>query len=42
MTNLGSRPVDLPAGEVLVASGPLRDDGAVPTDTTVWVLLPAA
>ena len=32
--------MELPAGEVLVASGPLTDDGAVPTDTTVWVLLP--
>ena len=42
MTNLGADPVALPAGEVLVASGPLTDDGAVPTDTTVWVRLPVA
>ena len=42
VANLGADPVALPAGEVLVASGPLTDDGAVPTDTTVWVLLPAA
>ena len=28
--------MELPAGEMLVASGPLTDDGAVPTDTTVW------
>jgi len=42
VANLGADPVALPAGEVLVASGPLTDDGAVPTDTTVWVRLPAA
>ena len=42
VTNLGADPVALPAGEVLVASGPLTDDGAVPTDTTVWVRLPVA
>ena len=35
-------PVELPAGEVLVSSGPLTDGGALPTDTTVWLLLPAA
>ena len=32
----------LPAGEVLVVSGPLTDEGAVPTDTTAWVRLPGA
>jgi alpha-glucosidase len=42
VTNLGADPVALPAGEVLVASGPRTDDGAVPTDTTVWVRLPVA
>ena len=42
VANLGADPVALPAGEVLVASGPLTDDGAVPTDTTVWVRLPVA
>ena len=42
VANLGADPVALPPGEVLVASGPLTDDGAVPTDTTVWVRLPAA
>ncbi|MBR7742862.1 glycoside hydrolase family 13 protein [Phycicoccus sp. BSK3Z-2] len=36
VTNLGPDPVALPAGEVLLASGPLDGD-AVPTDTTVWV-----
>jgi hypothetical protein len=25
-----------------VTSGPLTDGGAVPTDTTVWLLLPTA
>jgi len=42
VTNLGAEPVQLPAGEVLVASGPLTDGAAVPTDTTVWLLLPTA
>ena len=37
MTNLGAGPVALPAGDVLVTSGPLTDGGAVPTDTTVWL-----
>ena len=32
----------LPDGDILVASGPLTDGGAVPTDTTVWLRLPAA
>ncbi|MEU8262402.1 glycoside hydrolase family 13 protein [Micromonospora sp. NPDC048999] len=37
LTNFGAAPVPLPAGaEVLVASGPLDDGGAVPTDVTVW------
>jgi alpha-glucosidase len=34
--NCGSRPVRLPAGEVLVASGPL-DGGLLPPDTAVWL-----
>jgi alpha-glucosidase len=25
-----------PGATVLLSSGPLTDDGAVPTDTTVW------
>ena len=40
VTNLGAEQVELPAGEVLVSSGPLTDGGALPTDTTVWLLLP--
>jgi alpha-glucosidase len=37
VSNLGEEPVELPQdADVIVASGPL-EDGAVPTDTTVWV-----
>ncbi|MFZ9042164.1 MAG: glycoside hydrolase family 13 protein [Ilumatobacteraceae bacterium] len=36
VTNMGSDPVDVPAGEVLVSSGPLVG-GRLPVDTTVWV-----
>ncbi|GAB3447784.1 glycoside hydrolase family 13 protein [Phycicoccus ginsengisoli] len=37
LANLGAEAVALPEGAtVLVASGPLTDDGRVPTDTTVW------
>lgn len=40
VANLGTEPVALPDGaSVLVASGPLTDDGLVPTDTTVWAAL---
>ena len=35
--NAGERPVDLPAGEVLVASTPL-DGGRLPADAAVWVV----
>jgi alpha-glucosidase len=34
--NVGSEPVQLPQGRVLVASGSL-DDGRLPTDTAVWL-----
>ncbi|MEH0970992.1 glycoside hydrolase family 13 protein [Micromonospora sp. CPCC 205546] len=38
LTNFGDVAVPLPAGTELVhASAPLDDDGAVPTDVTVWV-----
>jgi glycosidase len=37
LTNFGPRPVPLPNGTVLVASGPL-DDGLLPADTTAWVI----
>ena len=40
VANLGAEPVALPDGAtVVVASGPLTDDGLVPTDTTVWATL---
>jgi alpha-glucosidase len=35
--NCGSRPVRLPAGEVVVASGPLDGRGLLPPDTAVWL-----
>ena len=37
MTNFGSRPVPVPLGTVVVASGPLRD-GLLPADTTAWII----
>ena len=37
VTNAGAATVDLPAGEVLVSSGPLGQDGGLPADTTVWL-----
>jgi alpha-glucosidase len=36
VTNFGDAPVELPAGEVLVSSGPL-DGGLLPANTTVWL-----
>ncbi|MGY3320020.1 glycoside hydrolase family 13 protein [Arthrobacter sp. TE12232] len=36
VTNFGDTPVELPAGEVLVSSGPL-DGGLLPANTTVWL-----
>lgn len=35
--NLGAHAVGMPAGEALLASGPLTVDGELPTDTAVWV-----
>lgn len=37
---MGDRPVRLPAGEVLLASGPLAADGLLAPDTAAWVLRP--
>ena len=34
--NCGTRPARLPAGDVVIASGPL-DDGRLPPDTAAWV-----
>ncbi len=40
VVNLGEEPVALPSGaEVIIASGPLTDDGTVPLDTAVWARL---
>ncbi|GAA4814935.1 glycoside hydrolase family 13 protein [Tomitella cavernea] len=36
LVNLTGDAVAAPVGEVLLASGPLRDDGTVPPDTAVW------
>ncbi|WP_250573553.1 glycoside hydrolase family 13 protein [Nonomuraea sediminis] len=36
VVNLGSEPVRLPPGEVLLASGPL-EDGSLPPDTAAWL-----
>ncbi|MDP3893120.1 MAG: alpha-amylase, partial [Nocardioides sp.] len=36
VTNYGAGPVDLPHGEILLASGPL-EGGRLPRDTTAWV-----
>ncbi len=37
--NFGDAPVSLPAGDVLVASGPLTAAGELPSDTAAWVSL---
>jgi len=37
VANMGSTAVDLPGGEVLLASAPLPADGTLPRDTTVWL-----
>lgn len=36
IANIGTGPIELPAGDVLLASGPL-DGRTVPIDTTVWL-----
>ena len=37
IANTGSSPVDLPAGRVILASGPVGAD-RLPGDTTVWMV----
>ena len=37
--NCGRRPVRLPAGDVVLASGPLEDD-LLPPDTAAWLVRP--
>ena len=39
VTNFGAEPAELPAGDILLASGPLTDDGRLPQDTTAWIAL---
>lgn len=38
VTNFGSALVPAPAGELLIASAPLADDGSVPRDTSAWFI----
>jgi alpha-glucosidase len=40
ITNFGSDPVPLPKGTVVISSAPLAE-GALPSDTTVWILAAA-
>ena len=37
VVNLSAQPVALGEGTVLLASGPLADDGRLPPDTAVWM-----
>lgn len=39
ITNFGAQPVNLPAGQVLLPSGPLDSDGRLPQDTSAWIRL---
>jgi alpha-glucosidase len=36
--NASAEPVPIPPGEVLLASGPVGDDGTLPPDTAVWLV----
>ena len=38
LANTGPTPAPLPAGEVLITSGPLTADGLLPPDVTVWLV----
>ena len=35
---MGDAPVTLPAGELLLASGPLGEGGTLPPGTAAWVM----
>jgi alpha-glucosidase len=37
VVNLAGEPISPPDGALLLASGPLTDDGRLPPDTTVWI-----
>ena len=39
LTNFSATPAELPAGEVVLASGELTADGKLPQDTSVWIKL---
>jgi alpha-glucosidase len=36
--NCGRKPVALPEGELVLASGPLPETGELPGDTAVWLV----
>ena len=36
MVNMGGSPVEIPAGDVVLVSGPIKD-GMLPKDTGIWV-----
>lgn len=38
VTNFGARAVELPAGDVLLVSTPLDEEGRLPQDATAWVM----
>jgi alpha-glucosidase len=35
-SNRGAEPVPMPKGDLLLARGPLPDDGGLPPDTATW------
>ncbi len=37
VVNLAAEPVPTPEGSVLLASGPLAENGRLPPDTAVWI-----
>jgi alpha-glucosidase len=39
VVNISAEPVELPAGIMLLASGPLGADDALPPDTAVWLAI---
>lgn len=39
LTNFGREPIELPQGEILLASASLTDDGKLPQDVSVWMRL---
>jgi alpha-glucosidase len=39
VVNLSDAPVPVPGGEVMLASGPLTDERALPADSAVWLSL---